>query len=193
MASSSTENMITLTSSDGEEFVVNEKVARECHTISNMMLDDCVITNIPLPNVKSDILSKVIEYCKEHVAAAEKAAAEAEKAAVEAEKAQAEAKPETEKNWISSEPVALKANMDLEEWDKAFMNVDVATLYDLILAANYLNVSGLLALATQTAANLIIGKSPEQIRKTFHINNDLSTEEEKAIRDQYPWAFKESE
>ncbi|KAJ4752263.1 SKP1-like protein 1B [Rhynchospora pubera] len=175
MARSSTENMITLMSSDGEEFMVTEKVARECTTIRNMLEDDCVITNIPLPNVTSDILSMVIEYCKEHVATAEKAAAE------------------TAEKGSSSAPAAAKANKDLEEWDKAFMNVDVYTLCDLILAANYLNVSGLLDLAIQTAANLIKGKSPEQIRKTFHIQNDLSLEEEEKIRSQTPWAFEESE
>ncbi|KAJ1685355.1 hypothetical protein LUZ63_016745 [Rhynchospora breviuscula] len=175
MARSSTENMIALTSSDREEFVVNEKVARECATIRNMMEDDCVIINFPLPNVTSKTLSKVIEYCQKHVAEAEKIAAE------------------TAEEGSSSARAAPKANKDLEDWDKAFVNVDVYTLFDLILAANYLNVSGLLDLTIRTAANLIKGKSPEQIRKTFHIQNDLSLEEENKIRNQNPWAFDESE
>nr|GFA52904.1 SKP1-like protein 1B [Tanacetum cinerariifolium] len=58
---------ITLASSDGETFEVSETVALESQTIKHMIEDDCANTTIPLPNVNSKILSKVIEYCKKHV------------------------------------------------------------------------------------------------------------------------------
>uniref|UniRef100_A0A8R7UMZ9 SKP1 component POZ domain-containing protein n=1 Tax=Triticum urartu TaxID=4572 RepID=A0A8R7UMZ9_TRIUA len=61
--------MITLKSSDGEEFQVEEAVAMESQTIRHMIEDDCADNGIPLPNVESKILSKVIEYCKKHVQA----------------------------------------------------------------------------------------------------------------------------
>ncbi|CAN0922877.1 SKP1-like protein 4 [Linum grandiflorum] len=32
-----------------------------------MIEDDCAGGNIPLPNVESSILAKVIEYCKKHI------------------------------------------------------------------------------------------------------------------------------
>jgi len=35
-----------------------------------MIEDDCADSGIPLPNVTSKILAKVIEYCKKHVDAA---------------------------------------------------------------------------------------------------------------------------
>ncbi|KAJ1685354.1 hypothetical protein LUZ63_016744 [Rhynchospora breviuscula] len=180
MASSSTENMITLTSSDGEEFVVNEKVARECRTISNMMEDDCVITNIPLPNVTSKILSKVIEYCQKHVAEAEKIAAD-------------ESKTETSEEESPFAKAAAKAKKDLEDWDKAFINVDNDKLFDLILAANYLNVAGLFDLGCRATADQIKGRHPEEIRKTFNIKNDFSPEEEEEIRKECSWAFEDLE
>ncbi|KAJ4765880.1 SKP1-like protein [Rhynchospora pubera] len=147
MASSSTENMITLVSSDGEEFVVNEKVARECRTIRNMMEDDCIITNIPLPNVTSKILSKVIEYCQKHVADAEKAAAapipeiaeEGSSSAPDASKAANKDSGEGSSSATAASKASNKdsgegsssatAKRDLEDWDKAFMNVNNNTLF----------------------------------------------------------------
>ncbi|MQL67585.1 hypothetical protein F6Q10_34765 [Streptomyces vinaceus] len=64
---------IVLKSSDGETFEVDELVALESQTIKHMIEDDCANTSIPLPNVTSKILSKVVEYCKRHVEAASKA------------------------------------------------------------------------------------------------------------------------
>ncbi|KAH0470970.1 hypothetical protein IEQ34_000693 [Dendrobium chrysotoxum] len=78
---------------------------------------------------------------------------------------------------------------DLEEFDNEFVDVDVNTLYDLLIAANYLNVKDLLDLVCQKVANLIRGKSPEEIRLTFNIENDFTPEEEEAIRNENSWAF----
>lgn len=40
-------------------------------------------------------------------------------------------------------------------------------------AANYLNIKSLLDLTCQTVADMIKGKTPEEIRKTFNIKNGL--------------------
>ncbi|CAN6541489.1 unnamed protein product [Malus baccata var. baccata] len=154
---SSSSKKITLKSSDGESFEVEEAVALESQTIKHMIEDDCADNGIPLPNVTSKILAKVIEYCKKHVDAA---------------------KPDEK---ISED--------DLKAWDQEFVKVDQATLFDLILAANYLNIKTLLDLTCQTVADMIKGKTPEEIRKTFNIKNDFTTEEEEEVRRENQWAF----
>ncbi|KAI4968035.1 hypothetical protein ZWY2020_006653 [Hordeum vulgare] len=163
--------MITLKSSDGEEFEVEEAVAMESQTIRHMIEDDCADNGIPLPNVNSKILSKVIEYCNKHV---------------QAKPADAGASSDTA-SAAAAAPAAPAE--DLKNWDAEFVKVDQATLFDLILAANYLNIKGLLDLTCQTVADMIKGKTPEEIRKTFNIKNDFTPEEEEEIRRENQWAF----
>ncbi|KAI0530912.1 hypothetical protein KFK09_000460 [Dendrobium nobile] len=78
---------------------------------------------------------------------------------------------------------------DLEDFDNEFVDVDVDTLYDLLMAANYLNVKDLLDLVCRKVADLIRGKTPEEIRLTFNIENDLTPEQEEEIRQEHSWAF----
>ncbi|KAI9073291.1 hypothetical protein K1719_044754 [Acacia pycnantha] len=62
--------IITLKSSDGESFDIDEAVAVESQTIKHLIEDECATDGIPVPNVTRKILAKVIEYCKKHVEAA---------------------------------------------------------------------------------------------------------------------------
>ncbi|VVB04041.1 unnamed protein product [Arabis nemorensis] len=79
---------------------------------------------------------------------------------------------------------------ELKNWDGEFMkNIDQSTLFNLILAANYLNIKSLLDLTCQTVADMIKGKSPDEIRATFNIKNDFTPEEEEKIRQENQWAF----
>ncbi|KAG0238571.1 hypothetical protein BGW42_004333 [Actinomortierella wolfii] len=71
---------------------------------------------------------------------------------------------------------------DISEWDLEFCKVDQGTLYELILAANYLDIKPLLDLTCKTVANMIKAKSPEEIRKTFNITNDFTPEEEAQVK-----------
>ncbi|KAL3634323.1 SKP1-like protein 1A [Castilleja foliolosa] len=157
---------IVLRSSDGELFEVEEAVAVESQTIKHMIEDDCAYAEIPIHNVTSVILSKVIEYCKRHVDASASAS-------------NAEDKPSS---------TAVSDN-ELNAFDADFVKVDKSTLFDLIHAANYLNIKSLLDLACQTVAYMIKGKTPEEVRQTFGIENDITPEEEKQIRNENKWTF----
>lgn len=72
-------------------------------------------------------------------------------------------------------------------FDAKFVDVDQSTLFERVLAANYLDIKPLLDLICKTIANMIKGKSPEEIRKTFNIKNDFTPEEEEAVRKENEW------
>ncbi|XP_020574235.1 SKP1-like protein 1A [Phalaenopsis equestris] len=142
---------VTLISSDGEAFLVEEAVVMESQTIRHVIEDVPEDNVIPLPKVNSEILSKVIEYCKKHVDSA--------------------------------------AEEDLKGWDSNFVKVDQATLFGLILAAHYLNIENLFDLTCQAAADMIKGKTPEEIRKCFNIKEVITPEDVEEIRRENEWAF----
>jgi S-phase kinase-associated protein 1 len=161
--------MIMLRSSDGEEFEIEEDVAIQSQTILHMIEDGCADSTIPLPNVDSKILSMVIEYCKKHV--------------------QEEAAAATKEAAGASPADSIKNMEELKTFDAKFVQVDQATLFALILAANYLDIKGLFDLTCQTVADMMKDKTPEQICEMFNIKNDFTPEEEAEIRKENQWAF----
>jgi S-phase kinase-associated protein 1 len=149
----------TLQSYDGETFEVDEAVALKSQTIKYLIEDGCANNTIPIPNVTGKILAMIIEYCKKHV---------------EAEAASSDEKPSED---------------DLKAWDADFVKIDSATLFELVIAANYLNINNLLNLTCATVGDMIKGKTSEEIRETFNIVNDFSPEEEEEIRRENQWTF----
>ncbi|XP_059065164.1 SKP1-like protein 1A isoform X2 [Cryptomeria japonica] len=89
----------------------------------------------------------------------------------------------------TSEETTAISELDVKTWDKEFVKVDQATLFDIIQAANYLNIENLLDLTCQTVADMIKGKTPEEIRMIFNIKNDYTPEEEEEVRRENQWAF----
>ena len=85
--------------------------------------------------------------------------------------AEAESRPEDVKN----------------AWDNDFVKVDDETLFNLILAANYLDIKPLLDLTCKTVADEIKGKTPEEIRVRFNIKNDFTPEEEEEVKRENAW------
>lgn len=78
---------------------------------------------------------------------------------------------------------------ELSKYEDEFVEVDQVDLYDLLMAANYLLIQGLLDRILKRVADLIKGKQPEEIRKIFNIKNDFTPEEEEEIRKKNAWAF----
>jgi len=61
-------------------------------------------------------------------------------------------------------------------------------LFEIILAAHFMEITPLVDLGCKTVANMIKGKSAEEIRKVFNIQNDFTPEEEEQIRRENEWA-----
>ncbi|CAL3965830.1 hypothetical protein PZA11_002675 [Diplocarpon coronariae] len=156
---------ITLVSNDGVSVTVDKQVAEKSMLIKNMIddLGDAALnTDVPIPNVNEQVLKKVIEWCEHH-----------------------KNDPAT---LADDDSDSRKKTTDIEEWDQKFMQVDQEMLFEIILASNYLDIKPLLDVGCKTVANMIKGKSPEEIRKTFNITNDFTPEEEEQIRRENEWA-----
>lgn len=77
-----------------------------------------------------------------------------------------------------------------EAWTRSFL-VDLSTeeLYDLTMAGNYLGFPPVLDACCGRIADMIKGKTVEEIRETFGIVNDFTPEEEARVRKDHEWAF----
>ncbi|XP_031096657.1 SKP1-like protein 1 [Ipomoea triloba] len=82
-----------------------------------------------------------------------------------------------------------KSNAEKKEFDKKFVEVDQAEVYDLLTAANYLEIRELLDIMIQRVVDMIKGKTAEEIRKIFKIKNDFTPEEEEEMKRDNAWAF----
>jgi len=155
---------IRLQSSDSEIFEIDIEIAKASMTIKTMLedlgMDDDDEEPVPLPNVNAAILKKVINWATHHK--------------------DDPPLPEDDEN-------RDKRTDDIDPWDQEFLKVDQGTLFELILAANYLDIKGLLDVCCKTVANMIKGKTPEEIRKTFNIKNDFTPEEEEQVRKENEW------
>ena len=121
--------------------------------ISEMMKDESDLNlQIPLPNVRSDILIKVIDFCTHY---------------------KAEPMNEIEKPLKSGNMTEI-----VQPWYSDFVNVEHTALFEMILAANYMNIQPLLDLTSAAVAAIVKGKNPEEIRKSYNITNDFTPEEE---------------
>jgi len=153
---------VKLKSSQGDVFVVEREVAVMSNLLKNMIEDSGPDEEIPLPNVKSTILQKVIDYCKHH----------------------RDEPPEEIQKPLKSH---VLTECGVTDWDNTFVTIEQEVLFELILAANYLDIKCLLDLTCAKVASLIKGKTPEEIRQQFNIANDFTPEEEAQVREENKW------
>ncbi|KAI9219554.1 Skp1 family, dimerization domain-containing protein [Blastocladiella britannica] len=157
---------VALLGSDGLEVQVARKVAERSVLIKNFlgdMVDATRPVQIPIPKATAAVLTKVFEYCDHHK--------------------DDPVVPEEE-----NAPETRKSSANIDPWDLEFMNIDQLMLYELITAANFLDIKPLLDLCCKVLANMIKGKSVEELRSLFGIVNDYTPEEEEEVRKENAWA-----
>ena len=122
-------------------------------------------TPLPIPQVTASVMNK----CMDFVALMGVVGAE----------------PEIEQPLPSND---LAQHVDQRYAEYITKDVDQALLFDIVLAANYLDIKPLLKLGSAKIASLIKGKSIEEIRQFFQMDNDFTPEEEQRIREENQFA-----
>lgn len=112
---------VKLTTMEGDVVEVDIEVAKKSVLVSSLIDDSGTDEEIPLPNVKKEILEKIIEFCQ-HTR----------------ENTQPEIEKPLRSNQLKDVTTEFYAN---------FVNLDQEKLFELILAANYMDIKPLLELA----------------------------------------------
>jgi len=117
--------MVLISTSDNEQFSVDRDGAERSLLIKQLIEDIGESDQaIPLPNVSSSVLTKVLEYCSHH---------------------------RNDPLSVADEPDEIRRRAtDISEWDARFIQVDQEMLFEIILAANYLDIKSLLDIGCKT-------------------------------------------
>ena len=124
--------------------------------------DDDNAPEVQLPNVKAAVLAKVIEYCEHY---------------------------QTEEMTAISTPLKSSKLEDLvQPYYADYVKLEQTMLFELVTAANFMDVKPLLDLTCLAVSIMIKGKSAEELRKMFNLSNGFTPEEEAAVREENKWA-----
>lgn len=143
---------ITLVSSDEKKFTLEKKSAFVSKLVSQALENDATATEIPMPGAKGAILELVVQYMTHHAG--------------------------TEPP-IIEKPLRSKLMKDVckDKWDAEFIDAigpNRQQLYDLILAANYMDVKSLLHLGCAKVASLIKGQPLEKIKDILAVDQSAN-------------------
>jgi S-phase kinase-associated protein 1 len=162
---------VYLQSADGQGFTILKRDIVPCSKTLHDLIEDVTVTSpedpIPLPNVSSKILIKIVEYCKQH--------------ASDPVPCKTEEETDTKKK-----KVAIPKETS---WDEEFMrDLDLDTVMDLIVAANYLDIGNLLELGANYLSKAVTGKTTVEVFKYFGVEPiEITPELEKECLAENPW------
>ena len=144
---------IVLISSDNQKIEIDSESAQKSHLLKGLITDFSTQQDpIQIPDIKYDILKKVVEYLTHY-------------------------KDKVPKDIPKPMPSANLSEV-IDEWDVNFINsIELDNVFDLINAANYMDISSLLDLSCAIIASLMKGKTAQEIRTMFNIECDLTDEE----------------
>jgi len=140
---------LILRSADGKTFEVPRKNAFLSNLVKTSLETDADATEVPIPGVKGEILAKIVEYMNYH---------------------------QGKDPGIPDKPLRSKIMKEVcpqHPWDAEFIDavgVQRQLLYDVILAANYMDMKSLLHLGCAKVASLIKGVPLNKIKNILDPN-----------------------
>jgi S-phase kinase-associated protein 1 len=147
------EATLTLVCKEGDKVTVGANFQEMSALVKNIVEDSGLTEEIPLEQVTKPVLDKIIEYCVHH-------------------------------EFTVPEPIAkpLQSNNiydAVSQWDGDYISAfDEDTLIELIKAANYLDIKCLLDLGLARIAAKFKGKTVEELRTEYNIQEEFTTEVE---------------
>lgn len=160
--------MPKIQSKDLVTFEVDEKIVRMSGTLDSLLRNLKVSADdpepIPLPTVDAATLEVIIQWAQQHI----------------------NDHPDEENgNADSDSDEDTEEKVELPAWDKEFLGkLEDSTLFELITAANYLELKKLLNFACKFFADKLKNMTPEMIRSVYDIEDDLTEEEKAQIREE---------
>ena len=148
--------------SDGHTVEVEREIASKSEWVKNIVEGSEVDDNIPLTVINKATLLKVIEYCTY---------------------INTNVPPQIDRPLRSNELSDI-----VDPWYAEFVNLEREVLFELILAANFMDIKSLLVLACAKVHSLMKGMTIPQVREYFNIENDFIQEEIANIMDDDKWA-----
>ena len=175
-------NLLHIITTDKIMFHVEMEVAQQSQTIRNMLeklnIQEDGNNILPLTNeeITGPLFKKALIW-------------------MEKNRGKPDFQPDDDTN-LSKELKALKDQAvvywdQLNQWEKLYvydMLADVDNMLRLLIVANFLEIKGLIDLMTTAVALQIQGRTEEQIREAFHIQDPKYTKKELAkLDEENPW------
>ena len=141
----STPKTLSLNSSDNVKVTIDSKSAERSVLLKGLLQDYSDENDIPMPDIKGEILKKCVEYMTHY--------------------------KDTEPKDIPR-PLPSPNLLDVtDEWDVNFISgIDLDSVFEIINAANYLDLKSLLDLSCSRIASIMKGKTAEEIRNIFNLD-----------------------
>jgi len=148
---------VILLSGDGQKIEITRPMAEMSELMKSMLADDDDpddIPEIPLLEVSYEIMLRVVMFLEKHV---------------------------NDPMKEITKPIATNKLVEIVgEWDDTFisyLDTNQTILFKVILAANYLDIPSLLDLGICKIACMVKGREPDEVKKMFNIEPDITPEE----------------
>ncbi len=148
------EQNIKMKSNDGKDVEISKKAASRSGVLKGIIEDYPDNAEFPINNVNGVILEKVKEYLEHYK------------------------DEEPEKIQIPLKDIEFKNCVN--EWDYNFLGEDIDFIFNILSAANYMDIKPLLELSSAKLGSKIKGMKSDSVKKDFEIG-ELTDEEKQQI------------